>query len=197
MDTDPTVPNANGLPSQTPGGTPADPNGATPPKKDPWDGKADPQPGTPADPNDPSPAQPHARIAPPDPVSPIPADPDDDDDQVLGGILGGGTTGGHATNPLGGLGIGAGTTGMMSAMIAHGCARVSTCAASDQMMKQACSQLGPMLSKLPKTMPSCAAAQRCLDQIDALDCGTKLDDLSNILSLQTKIGDCMDALQCT
>lgn len=180
MDTDPTVPGANGLPAQP--SPPANGGGSA---ADPWNGKsgqADPPPAA-KDPN---------RLPPPDPLPPDPTPDPDDDTLGLGGILGGGGNSAGTGNPLGNLG----SPGMMGAMLQHGCARAQACA-MDPMVKQACAQIGPMLSQMPKQVPSCAAAQRCLDQIDKLDCATNLDGLAGILALQTKIDACVDALQCT
>lgn len=180
MDTSPLVPEAPGN-----GATPT-PSKPTPPTgsggADPW-GKADP-------PKDPAPTRP----LPPDPVPRAP-DPDDDDDALgLGGILGG--TPGSAGGPtFGGLG-GAKSVGMLSAMLQHGCARVTACG-GDPMLKQTCDQLQGVLGKTPLPRPTCAAATECLEKIDALDCDLRLDDFAKIMSMQSKFASCVDAMQCS
>ncbi len=159
-----------------PGGSPGTTTHGTG-SADPWQGKNDP-------------TAPGGKLPPPDPIPPAPADPDDDDN--LGGILGGGTPSGGGG--LGGI-AGLGSVGMMGAMIQHGCARMSACS-TDQTIKMTCSQLEKTLGHAG-SVPTCAAAQRCLDKLDKLDCDMKIDDLAKILGLQSNLEDCVDAMQCS
>ncbi len=141
------------------------------PDKDPWgqQGKIDPG----------------KRPAPPDPI-PDPSDDPDLADPFSGG--GGGGLGGG----LGGLGM---NTGMMAAMAKHGCDRLTSCG-TDPSVKMVCDRLSQVLGRQPGRVPSCAAATRCLAQIDELDCDIKVDDFGAIIALQSKFVDCAEAMSC-
>src|SRR5262249_40409031 len=48
------------------------------------------------------------------------------------------------------------------------------------------------------TAPSCPAARRCLEHVDTISCSTSTDDDATavMVSLMTKVPDCVDALKC-
>jgi hypothetical protein len=95
-------------------------------------------------------------------------------------------------NPGGSLGGINGTGAMMMAMMGHACSRAASCGALDSTLKQYCE-----LTKIPTgTPPTCAAAKRCLQHIDEVDCSTKFDDLSALQSVTYKFQDCVEAMSC-
>lgn len=82
---------------------------------------------------------------------------------------------------------------LMVTVMKHACNRMKNCGNSS--VASVCT----MVDQLPSTAPppSCAAAQRCIDKVDQLDCnGGQLDDLSALTSLFSTLEDCTDALRC-
>jgi hypothetical protein len=112
-------------------------------------------------------------IDPPDP-SQDPMNPNN------GGGLGG--------NPFAGNGSG---NNMTLVMMKHLCNRMSNC--GNAMLGQACQLFDQMTG--PVTPPSCAAAQRCVDRLDQLDCNTaQMSSMADATNLFQATQDCADAL---
>ena len=123
-----------------------------------------------------APAQPK-RIDPPD-IDQI--DPPDNDP---GGLQ----------NPFRGGNLGSsGMLGMWGAVLKHACDRMATCPGQNDALKDAC-ELGQMATgSVPP--PTCSAAQRCLQAVDALPCD-QLDQAAT-MNLMTSAQDCIEAMQC-
>ncbi len=140
----------------------------------------------PLPPLDPKP--PHAQITPPDPLptprhtpDPLPpADPDADDFSGLGGATGG-ITGGM----VGGLG-GNAKMDTMAALLKHACDRAKQCGSTDPTATLGCDALRVLPHGPP---PTCAAATRCLQKIDQMDCSAQVDP-----SAMMMLSDCMQAM---
>jgi hypothetical protein len=156
---------------------------------------------SPLDPGDLNPP-PHAQITPPAPPAdpnviprhipdPIPpADPDADPD--FGGLGGRTNPLGGGLGSLGGLG-GANALGMMTAMMKHGCDRLTSCG-GDPTLRVACQMALRAAPQSP--VPSCPSAQRCLDKIDQMDCTTQGGDSGAALSLMMQLSECVEAMSC-
>ena len=139
----------------------------TPPKAGTQNGGGGPDPWA-------NPKNDQTNIDPPDP-SQDPMNPNN------GGGLGG--------NPFGG-GSGTGNT-MTVVMMKHLCNRMSNC--GNAMLGQACQLFDQMTG--PVTAPSCAAAQRCVDHLDQLDCNTaSMSSMADATNLFQATQDCADAL---
>jgi hypothetical protein len=164
--------------TQTPPVMPKIDSPATPPQApqgsahDPWSGQ--PPTGT-----DPSAAQ--------DPADPAQADPADADDPDLDAIdltPRAGPPRRHAP-PLNGSGM------LVLAMTAHVCQKLAVCDTSDARMKNACD----MISRMRTVPPTCPAAQRCFQQIDAMTCSDQPGSLQ-VDRLFRRFSDCLDAMHC-
>jgi hypothetical protein len=99
--------------------------------------------------------------------------------------------GGNRAGSLGSLGSG-GT--FMIAMMSHACERFSQCGTIDRVFKATCDVYARQLPRAAP--PSCDAAQRCLDHIDALDCDASMNDTAALARLMTQFSDCVEALSC-
>jgi hypothetical protein len=121
---------------------------------------------------------PHSQVDPrptPDPVPNPPDEPDDPD-----------------RDPFGGGGVVGGTLGGASFLyteLDHACRKLKTCPDVDQsMLSMTCD----LVSSMPKRpVPSCAAAQRCLDAIDHMSCSQT--GFANPTSVITMFQDCTTA----
>jgi hypothetical protein len=145
---------------------------------------------------DPLPKQ-HSQIDPwqshgddPDPAAPV--DPFDDQlDDLLGG--GGGVVGGLGLGGLGGLtgpGMPSGA-GFMYTMLQRACKKLETCpAANHAMLTIMCDQFASLPTVPPPS--NCPAAQRCLTQIDGLDCAASAN--TNPTALVWMFTDCSTAV---
>ena len=148
------------------------------------------------------PGAPHSKLTPPAPPAtpdplppprhtpdPLPVDPDPDPDPFAGlGLHGGGR------GAVGKLFNGASGIGMMGAVLKHGCERMKQCGSTADTIRMTCDLT---LRSLPQqAVPSCPAAQRCLDRVDQMSCGATGDDMTVILGLMTSLQDCVEAMSC-
>ena len=85
------------------------------------------------------------------------------------------------------------STQMLYSMVKHACTRLATCGAVNTQTKQLCDRFGSFPSVTP---PSCAAATRCLRNIDEMSCDLAIDDPMKLLQLKDKFTDCTDAMRC-
>ncbi len=114
-----------------------------------------------------------------------PADPDDDIDpsdvlQDPFGSRGRGWTGGLNINDF------------AFTVFTHACNRIARCGNGNAQLATYCTGLAQMR---PRSPPSCNAAQRCLDQIDQLDCSTAFNSIADLLRL-SQSPDCDAAMHC-
>lgn len=151
---------------------------------------ADPRPVPPDDPwgpgGQPAP-QPHAQNGAPnrDPIDPS-ADPDDPDSLALKDPF---------ANPLGNLGTGnlvGGNLDFPAQFGRHVCDRLAACGNTSQQVASYCNLMKSLPA--PHSAPTCAAAKKCLDHIDALDCSARTDDAAALATLMTQVPDCIDAI---
>ena len=189
--------NGGALEMPAPDRMPTDPGATTPQPRptqpaDPWK-PADPLGAAPTAPT-PSPANPfdpHAQIDPGQ-TGPKPP-PGIDDPDFLG------------PNPpspldlsttLGNLG---GGQAIIASMISHACDRITRCPSVDTTVTLLCQSAGTFLSASGPA-PTCAAAQRCLARVDAMDCSALSDGTTMsttvFMSALTSVQDCMAAMQC-
>jgi len=132
-------------------------------------------------PDDLAPTPAPAPLPPPRPVpTPVPNDPTPDPADPFSGL--GGSLGGT---------IGGNQTGLMFALLKHSCDRAKACGNMDDMMKMTCDMQLPTAPA-----PTCAAAKRCLEKIDSLDCSGTTNDLSSVTSLMMSMNDCIEAMRC-
>jgi hypothetical protein len=126
--------------------------------------------------------QPHAQNrhrVDPDPVTPDPddltlKDPFADPTGSFGGVLAGG---GNLDFPV--------------QFGRHVCDRLAACGNTSQAVANYCN----MMKAFPTPhAPTCAAAKKCLDHVDALDCSTRTDDAQAVATLMTQVPDCIDAI---
>jgi hypothetical protein len=97
---------------------------------------------------------------------------------------------GGNSNPFGNV---TGTAAVTFSVLQHACSRMTSCGNSQ--LAPFCSSMGQMfgaIGTLPP--PTCAAAQRCIDRIDQLDCNASLSSQADILSAAGTIQDCSDAM---
>lgn len=135
----------------------------------------------PADPDDPwAPPQGRGGGAPSVPKDPAPPDDVDIDDIDPG-----------AANPGAMPVFPGGRSSMPIAIAQHTCVRLAQCGGIPSSVGVFCRQVSAMSRVSP---PSCAAATRCLKQIDELEC----DDLRSdpLGAVQSPPEDCADALSC-
>lgn len=141
----------------------------TPPKSqdDPW---ADDQTTPPA---------PHAQVHPQAPMTPDPLtpDPNSTDPNDIFGQLGGG--------------LGAGGSGVMVAAFDKMCTKLKGCGDADPSISSICDQFSAFRQAMPQMPTSCAAAQKCLQQIDNFSC---TNDTVNLVTAVYAIQDCKDAI---
>jgi hypothetical protein len=88
--------------------------------------------------------------------------------------------------------LGSRTTNMLVSIVRHGCTRLSSCGTASARTKQICD----LYTQAPAVPPSCPAATRCFRSIDDMSCDTKIDGPSDLLQLQHKFSDCVDAMGC-
>ncbi len=118
--------------------------------------------------------------AAPDPQPQQPQDPDDND--LLGG--GGGITG--SLDLQGGA--------FTFHVFDHACKKLRSCPGVDQSMLTTLCDSMAMMPKPP--VPSCPAAQKCLEAIDNLSCSQASADALNPASMFSMFKDCVEADQC-
>jgi hypothetical protein len=82
---------------------------------------------------------------------------------------------------------------MLYSIFKHACTRLATCGAVSSQAKQLCDSYNRLPTVSP---PSCAAATRCLRNIDEMSCDLAVDDPMKLLQLKDKFTDCTDALSC-
>lgn len=75
-------------------------------------------------------------------------------------------------------------------ILKHACDRLATCGNSDPMLRATCDGFSHILPNAPA--PTCAAAQRCLARVDALDCDAAAD-MTSPTSVMMDIKECLDA----
>lgn len=143
-----------------------------------------PSPGQPGQPGPRDPwSDPNAGTqAPDDQTSIDPADPLADPLRNPSGGFGG-------ANPLASI---LGGNSLVFTAFKHACNRMLNCGNSQ--LAVVCSQLDSL--PIPSTLPSCSAAQRCIDHIDQLDCNLTLTSAPDILRLMTQAQDCVEATRC-
>jgi len=84
-----------------------------------------------------------------------------------------------------------GSSMLVLAMTAHVCQKLAVCDSSDSRMKNACD----MVARMRSVPPTCPAAQRCLQQIDAMTCSDQPGSLQ-VSPLFQRFSDCIDAMHC-
>lgn len=137
-------------------------------------------------------------VPPPDPADTI--DPDDLLKDPFANPGGGG--GALSGDPFGSSNGGGGGGALVFAMVQRACDRMKQCPTTSA--ADMCKVLEQSLGQLPIPAPpaSCAAAQRCLSQIDKLDlCGTSTNalgggGLAEVTMLLSTAQDCIDAARC-
>jgi hypothetical protein len=136
--------------------------------------------------------QPAVPVAPPDPgASATDTDTHDDD---LDGLKDPFASSHPAPMPRGRRHLRTNRRGMMMfAMAEHMCRKMLQCSADDPTVKTTCDSF----SRSPlSTPPSCAAADRCLQRIDTMSCGSQHDDFLQLNALMTQFPDCAEAVRC-
>ncbi|HEY0992703.1 MAG TPA: hypothetical protein VGD80_36870 [Kofleriaceae bacterium] len=141
-------------------------------------------------------AAPHAAV--PDPwapgaVTPAPADPSakpdaddlDDDDLSLKDPF---------ADPRLGRGLKLNRPGTLFAtMVVHLCRKMVECGLDDPMVTSQCDRFSRVI---PAPLPSCPAATRCYQHIDAMACGKQPTSLAHVGTLLRQFTDCSDAIRC-
>jgi len=74
----------------------------------------------------------------------------------------------------------------------HVCDRLAACGNTSPQVASYCNLMKTMPT--PRAAPTCAAAKKCLDHIDALDCSTRTDDATAVATLMSQVPDCIDAI---
>lgn len=118
-------------------------------------------------------------------------DPDIDDPDIDDALTGRDPFSRRGTPGLG-LGPGSRSTAMLYSIFKHACSRVATCGTPNAVTKQFCDTYTRFP---PVTPPTCAAATRCLRNIDEMSCDA-VDDPASLLQLKDKITECADAMSC-
>lgn len=100
-----------------------------------------------------------------------------------------------ATKPgaTGNAGVFGGITGgpaLMFSVFEHACSRMTSCGNSQ--LASVCTTMNQAFGSVPA--PTCAAAQRCLERIDQLDCNAGLSTQADVMSAMGTIEDCTDAM---
>jgi hypothetical protein len=86
-----------------------------------------------------------------------------------------------------------GNTMVVFAMANHLCRKAASCGVDDPMLRNMCDTI----ARNPDPPLTCAAAERCLRQIDAMSCATsQSDDFSQLPTLIAQFRDCADAVRC-
>lgn len=139
---------------------------------DPW--SADPDP----------PAQPTPQVVPPQPARPLdPADESTDADDIDLDAL----KDPFAMPHLNGRGQ------MIGAMLVHLCRKLIECHVDDMASTELCERIANHAQPPP---PTCPAAARCLQHIDAMTCGSQPSSVGQLGVLMTQFRDCTDATRC-
>jgi hypothetical protein len=121
--------------------------------------------------------------SPPDPA----ATPDDDQDDDL-----------SFTDPLSdphvarGLKLNRPGT-LFATMVVHLCRKMIACGLDDPMVTSQCDRFS---RAIPAPLPSCPAATRCYQHIDAMPCGSQPTTLARVGQLLRQFSDCGDAIRC-
>jgi len=123
--------------------------------------------------------------SPPDPsAKPDPDDADDDDLSLKDPFA----------DPRLGRGLKLNRPGTLFAtMVVHLCRKMVECGLDDPMVTNQCDRFSRVI---PGQAPSCAAATRCLQRIDAMACGTQPTTLAHVGTLLQQFSDCHDAIRC-
>jgi hypothetical protein len=82
---------------------------------------------------------------------------------------------------------------MMLAMAEHMCRKMLQCSADDPTVQSTCNAFARRPSPPPV---SCPAADRCLQHIDTMACGSQNDNFLQLSALMTQFRDCADAVRC-
>ena len=114
--------------------------------------------------------------APPDPDDQTSIDPDDPAKDPL--------------NPRAGMNMLG--NGIMFSVFEHACTRMTSCGNST--LAPFCSTLSQAFGPMPA--PTCAAAQRCIERIDALPCDAAMSSQADILTMMGTLQDCSEAARC-
>jgi len=89
--------------------------------------------------------------------------------------------------PLNGTGM------VLRAVSTHVCRKLIQCGTNNPTTKHTCDALAGMPSAPP---PNCPAADRCLQYIDTLGCGSQTNDFAQLITLMLRFRDCADATRC-
>jgi hypothetical protein len=137
-----------------------------------------PPPSSAPQPADPWGAPPHAQLqrptprmpaAPIDPVDPF-ADP--------------------GSAPLGGTG----NLDFLATFGRHLCDRLSQCGNTSEDVVSYCNYMKAIPQPANSGPPTCPAAKRCLEHVDAMSCSTQPDDAQAVAQIMTQVPDCLDAI---
>ncbi len=82
--------------------------------------------------------------------------------------------------------------GIMFSVFEHACTRMTSC--GNSALAPFCSTLSQAFGPMPA--PSCAAAQRCIERIDAMPCDATMSSQADILSMMGTFQDCTEAARC-
>jgi len=113
---------------------------------------------------------------------PAPADPNIDPDDPAADPL----------NPRANAGMNILGNGIMFSVFEHACTRMTSCGNST--LAPFCSTLSQAFGPMPA--PTCAAAQRCIERIDALPCDAAMSSQADILTMMGTLQDCTEAARC-
>jgi len=135
-------------------------------------------------PSAPNPSDPWAQPKPPDPQAQI--DPDDPMKDPFANP----NPGRRSADPLGSLGFNSRGSAVMVGVLQHACTRMAACGNSQ--IGMACASITQLFGNTPA--PTCAAAQRCFDKIDQIDCDQQMSSQADVLSAMTTFQDCTEAM---
>ena len=128
-----------------------------------------------------TPPAPHMQpVQPPMTPDPLNPDPNADPNDILG-QLGNGMSGG--------MGTGGGS--VMLAAFDKICTKLKSCNDTDPSVSMICDQFSAVKQVMPQLPTGCAAAQKCLQQIDNFSCS---NDAVNVMTALYAIPDCKDAI---
>jgi hypothetical protein len=82
--------------------------------------------------------------------------------------------------------------GIMFSVFEHACTRMTSC--GNSALAPFCSTLSQAFGPMPA--PTCAAAQRCIERIDALPCDAAMSSQADILTMMGTLQDCSEAASC-
>jgi hypothetical protein len=134
-----------------------------------------PAPGAPDPWSQPKPPDPQAQIDPDDPTADPFANPN---------------PGRRSADPLANLGFNSRGSAVMVGVLQHACARLAAC--GDPQVGLICSSMTQLFGNTPA--PTCAAAQRCFERIDQVQCDAKMSSQADMLGLMTAVPDCAEAM---